>query len=73
MAVSPDRAWAVRGATRQPRPERGRPDPMSDFIKQGERGPGFNAQNEMLDEYSKKFKLQDQDRRKQKPWYKKSE
>jgi len=73
MAVSPDRAWAVAGPTRQPPPEKGRPDPMSDFIKQGEWGPGFNAQNQMLDEYSKKFKLEDQDWRKMKPWYKPSE
>ncbi len=33
-------------------------------------GPGFNAQNELLDEYMKKYKLQDQDWRKQKSWYK---
>ena len=46
---------------------------MSDFIKQGEWGPGFNAQNPMLDEYAKKFKLQDQDWRREKPWYKKSQ
>jgi ribonuclease Z len=70
MAVSPDRAWAVEGTTEQPPPQPGVPDPMSDFIKQGEWGPGFNAQNPMLDEYAKKFKLEDQDWRKQKPWYK---
>jgi ribonuclease Z len=73
MAVSPDRASAVPGPTRQPPPERGRPDPMSDFIKAGEWGPGFNAQNEMLDEHMKKFNLQDQDWRKQKPWYQPAE
>ena len=71
MAVSPDRAWAVEGPSRQPPPEKGRPDPMSDFIKNGEWGPGFNAQNKMLDGYAKKHNLQDQDWRKQKPWYKK--
>ncbi len=70
MAVSPDRAWAVPGTTRQSPPEKGRPDVMSDFIKQGEWGPGFNAQNAMLDEYAKKFKLEKQDWRKQKSWYK---
>jgi len=70
MAVSPDRAAGVPGPTRQPPPERGRPDPMSDFIKQGEWGPAFNAQNKMLDEHSKKYKLEKQDWRKQKPWYK---
>ncbi len=73
MAVSPDRSWAVAGTTRQPPPEKGRPDPMSDFIKQGEWGPGFNAQDKMLDEHSKKYNLQDQDWRKQRPWYKKSQ
>ncbi len=43
---------------------------MSDFIKNGEWGSGFNAQNDLLDEHMKKYKLQDQDWRKQKPWYK---
>jgi len=72
MAVSPDRASGVPGPTRQPPPEKGVPDPMSDFIKAGEWGPAFNAQNEMLDAHSKKYNLQDQDWRKQKPWYKPS-
>ena len=70
MAVSPDRASGVPGPTRQPPPEKGTPDPMSDFIKQGEWAPGFNAQNPMLDEHAEKYDLQDQDWRKQKPWYK---
>ncbi len=70
MAVSPDRASGVRGPTRQPPPEKGRPSPMSDFIANGEWGPGFNAQNEMLDKHMKKFNLQDQDWRPAKPWYK---
>jgi ribonuclease Z len=72
MVVSTDRASGVPGPTRQPPPEAGRPDPMSDFIKAGEWAPGFNAQNNMLDEHAKKFKLQEQDWRKQKPWYKPS-
>ena len=46
---------------------------MSDFIANGEWGPGFNAQNEMLDEYSKKFGLEKMDWRKQKPWYNKGD
>jgi ribonuclease Z len=71
MAVSPDRAWPVSGPTVQPPPEKGRPSPMSDFIKDGEWGPGFNAQNKMLDAYAKKFKLEDQDWRPAKAWYKK--
>jgi len=70
MVVSPDRASGVPGPTRQPPPDKGRPDPMSDFIKGGEWGPGFNAQNKMLDAHAKKYNLQDQDWRKQKPWYK---
>jgi hypothetical protein len=45
------------------------PDPMSDFIKNGEWGPGFNAQNKMLDEHAERYNLQDQDWRPQKPWY----
>ena len=64
-----ERAWA-EGPTRQPPPEKGRPDVMSDFIKQGEWGPGFNAQNRMLDEYGERFDLKEQDWRPEKPWYK---
>jgi len=30
---------------------------MSKFIKEGEWGPGFNAQNKMLDAYAKKYKM----------------
>ncbi len=70
MAVSPDRASGVPGTTRQPPPEPGRPDPMSNFIKGGEWGPGFNAQNKMLDAHAEKYNLQDQDWRPARPWYK---
>ena len=73
MAIVTRRASAVEGPTRQPPPEPGRPDPISDFIYSGEWGPGFNAQNEMLDEFSEKFGLEDQDWRKQKKWYKPKE
>ena len=69
MAVSPDRAWPVSGPSQQPPPEKGRPDVMSDFIKDGEWGPGFNAQNNMLDAYRDKFNLQDVDWRNEKTWY----
>ena len=69
MAVSPDRALGVPGPTRQPPPEKGRPSPMSDFIAGGEWGPGFNAQNEMLDEHMKKYNLQELDWRTDRPWY----
>ncbi len=73
MAVSPDRALGVPGPTRQPPPEKGRPSPMSDFINDGEWGPGFKAQDEMLDEHMKKYDLQDQDWRPAKAWYEKAE
>ena len=69
MAVSPDRALGVPGPTRQPPPEKGRPSPMSEFIASGEWGPGFNAQNEMLDDFRDKYGLEDQDWRPAKPWY----
>ena len=70
MAVAADKSWAVPGTTRQPPPEKGLAPVMSEFIKSGEWGPAFNAQNKVLDEHSKKYNLQDQDWRKQKPWYK---
>jgi len=70
MAVSPDRALGVSGPTRQGPPDKGTPNPMSDFIKKGEWGPAFNAQNYLIDAHAEKYNLQDQDWRKQKPWYK---
>ena len=69
MAVAPDNAWPVPGTTRQPPPEKDRPDVMSDFIKSGEWGPAFNAQNKMLDAHAKKFGIENQDWRPKKPWY----
>jgi len=71
MTVSTKNAWAVEGTTRQPPPQPGAPDPMSDFIKNGEWGPGFNAQNPMLDKHMKKYNLEDVDWRPEKTWYKK--
>ena len=71
MAVSTRNAWAVEGTTRQPPPQTGTPDPMSEFIKNGEWGPGFNAQNPMLDEHMKKYNLEEDDWRLEKPWYEK--
>ena len=70
MVVSADRARGVRGPTRQPPPVKGTPSPMTDFIKKGEWGPAFNAQDEMLDQHSKKYNLQKMDWRKEKSWYK---
>ena len=72
MAVSANAAWPVPGTSEQPPPDPGVPDPMTDFIKAGEWAPGLNAQNKMLDEHARKYKLQEQDWRKQKPWYKPS-
>ncbi|MGI9263942.1 MAG: hypothetical protein ACR2QU_03365 [Gammaproteobacteria bacterium] len=40
-------AWAVEGTLRQPPPEPGLANPMTDFIRNGEWGPAFNAQNKM--------------------------
>ena len=73
MTVSTRNAWAVEGTTRQPPPQRGTPDPMSDFIRNGEWGPGFNAQNPMLDEHMEKYNLEDDDWRPAKSWYEKEE
>ena len=69
MAVVTPNAWAVPGTAKQPPPQPGVPDPMSDFIKSGEWGPAFNAQNDMLDEHMKNYNLQDVDWRPAKPWY----
>ena len=69
MAVATENAWAVRGTTRQPPPQPGGVNPLSEFILNGEWGPGFNAQNEMLDEHAEKYGLQDQDWRSSRPWY----
>jgi ribonuclease Z len=38
MAVATGNAWAVEGTAKQPPPQPGLPDPMSDFIKQGTGG-----------------------------------
>ncbi len=65
MAVVTPNAWAVPGTARQPPPQRGAPDPMSEFIKSGNWAPGFAAQDKMLDEFAEQYNLQDQDWRKQ--------
>ena len=70
MAVATSNAWPVEGTAKQPPPVKGLPNPISDYIKEGEWGPGFNAQNKMLDEHSENYNLQKQDWRKEKPWYK---
>jgi hypothetical protein len=42
----------------------------SKVLQKGEWGPGFNAQNKLLDDFSEEYNLQKQDWRKAKPWYK---
>ena len=66
MAVSADAAWPVSGTARQSGPEKGQPPVYSKFILDGRWDEGAQpAQKQMLDAFSKKFKLQDQDWRKQ--------
>jgi ribonuclease Z len=61
MAAYTDEAWAVPGTALQAPPEKGRPNPMSDFIKSGKWKEGYDATNDMLDEHMKKYGLEDQD------------
>jgi len=66
MAVSTEEAWSVPGPTRQGPPERGQPPVYSKFILEGRWDEGVQpAQKRMLDEFAEKYKLQDQDWRKQ--------
>ena len=58
--------WAKRNTLRysqrcQPPPDPGRADPISAFIYAGQWREGFEAQDLMLDEFEKKFGLEDQD------------
>ena len=64
MAAPTDEAWGVPGTATQPPPQRGLPDPMTDFIKSGKWKEGYDASNKMLDEHAKKYNLEDQDWRK---------
>ncbi len=64
MATATDEAWGVPGTARQPPPQHGLPDPMSDFIRGGKWREGYEASDEMLDEFRKKHRLEDQDWRK---------
>ena len=61
MAVSTEDAWSVPGDARQPPPEKGQPNPMSDEIEMGRWVPAFRAQDRMLDEHMKEYGLEDQD------------
>jgi ribonuclease Z len=66
MAVSPDEAWPVAGTARRPRPQKGQPPVFSKFILEGRWDEGAQpAQKRMLDEFMKKYNLENQDWRKQ--------
>jgi ribonuclease Z len=66
MAVSPEEAWSVPGEAVQPPPEKGRPTEYTPFILEGRWDMGAQpAQKDMLDKFSEKYHLQDQDWRKQ--------
>jgi len=58
MAESTDAAWSVPGTAKQPPPEKGQPNPSSDFIEQGRWVEGFQAQDKMLDIHMKKYNLE---------------
>ena len=64
MATITDQAWGVSGTAVQPPPEKGLPNPMSDFIKQGKWREGYEASDRMLDRFAKQFGLEDRDWRK---------
>ena len=61
MAVSTDEAWSVPGTARQPPPEKGRPNPMSKAINDGRWRPGFEAQDDMLDQFMEENDLRKMD------------
>lgn len=61
MAVATEDAWSVPGTAVQPPPEKGRPNPISDYIDSGRWVEGFQAQDRMLDEFMEENNLQDQD------------
>jgi ribonuclease Z len=56
MAVSPDQAWAVPGPTTPPKPVKGVPDPMSDYIKAGAWNVD-DAQGEMIKKFKQEYNM----------------
>ena len=65
MAVATHEAWAVAGDAVQPGPEPGRKSEYTKFILDGRWDEGAQpAQKRMLDEFAERYKLQDQDWRK---------
>jgi ribonuclease Z len=63
MAEATEEAWAVPGTAVQPPPQRGLPNPISEWIDGG-RWDVSDAQDAMLDKHMEKYGLQDQDWRK---------
>ena len=61
MAVSTDQARSVPGTVQHPPPEKGRTDPMTEDIEKGRWLAGFQAQDEMLDGFMKKYNLEKMD------------
>ena len=66
MAVSTEEAWPVPTDAIPPKREPGHPNPYSKWILDGRWDEGVQpVQKKMLDEFMEKYKLQDQDWRKQ--------
>ena len=58
MAVSTEEAWSVPGTAVQPPPQAGRPDPMSEFTRDGElQKPVIEAQGDMMREFWEKWNV----------------
>ncbi|MHC4163308.1 MAG: hypothetical protein ACYSUM_14360, partial [Planctomycetota bacterium] len=56
MAASTDEAWSVPGTAQQPPPQRGLPDPMTDWTRAGElRQPVVEAQGDLMREFWKEY------------------
>ena len=61
MAVITEDAWAVPGPTMQGGPETGRREVFSAFTNAGYWLPAYEAQNDAMDRYMKKYGLEDED------------
>jgi ribonuclease Z len=59
MAVSPEDAWSVPGATSPPQPPAAGtvPDPMTDWIKGGRRQPAIDTQGNLLKTFKKEHNM----------------
>ena len=56
MTVSTDEAWSVPGTAKQPPPQPGLPDPMTDWVRAGElTQPVVEAQGDLMREFWKKY------------------